>query len=236
MAWKKYYKKSAKYGSNSKKRAIGNSKAAANQRDALTVCIKYAEEVTFSNDTGANSDSITMTRNMYAVLKDSPMYAAFQGMYDQIKLESAKVKAKQTWSNSTYQNPNSPLKLVTAWDRTGLSTIDGNIVVPNYEKVCQSSSAFTGEAYYGTVWKSTRKIYPALIEEKGQYVSTANLASTSTTSTNPTTSMETGIYKFKPTYLLSVKPQTQINNGESVCKIQLDYEIIVTFRGLRKIN
>ena len=164
------------------------------------------------------------------------MYAAFQGMYDQIKLESAKVKAKQTWSNATYQNPNIPLKLVTAWDRTGLSKSGGTVIVPDYEKVCQSSSAFTGEAYYGTVWKSTRKIYPALIEEKGQYISTANLGTTATDQTNPTQPEESGIYKFKPTYLVSIKPQTTINSGETVCKIQLDYEIIVTFRGLRKIN
>lgn len=240
MAWYRKGKKSWRYGKRSsvKRRARANQRAAANQRDSLTIAIKYSSPYDFTAENAATS--LTRYVNMYSVLANAPMYAAFASMYDQVKIESATVSVNQMWSNPTYQNVANPMQICTAWDRTGISydPITGTVQKVDFDSVAQASSAFVKPALYGTLYKCTRKIYPSTMEEKGQYVPTAMLNSgAAQLLDSPTSDNETGAYKFKPTFEMSIKPNGNgIAKNDSVGKFMFDYTIIVTFRGLRKLQ
>lgn len=208
----------------------------------MTMVIKYSESVEVKTDVN-NTVSAGTYRNMYAVLRSSPMFTSFLNMYDQFKIDGAQVKVLQTNSNDTYQNINNPLTIVTAWDRSGLSasydSSSGAISAVqslNYDNVAQYSSAVEKQALFGTTYRTTRVLYPTTILEKGQWVSAGALSQSSNNYDSVTNAVETGTYKFKPIFLLALKTNASIAaSGTSVATFSFDYAITVTFRGLRKL-
>lgn len=224
-------------------------RSAMQQRDSLSVVIKYSEVVDLVTDQDS-SDTAGIYRNIYQVLKTSPMFSAFQDMYDQVKVDGAQVSVTQRTSNNTYQSVNNPLSLVTAWDRSGLSattssTSPTGVVSQNlsYDNVTQYSSAAVKAALFGTFYRTTRTIYPSTLQEKSQWVSTGSLSLTSVpTATNlgydsPVTPTESGTFKWKPTFLFVAQSVAQAPTaGTSFGTFYLEYSIPVTFRGLRKLG
>lgn len=234
------------YGrSRTARRARSQLRAAMSQRDSLSLVIKYSTTIDLVTD-GTNQSTAGVYLNIYSVLANSPMFSSFQNMYDQVKLDGARVSITQKTSNDTYQSINNPLQIVTAWDRSGLSAATnptGNVSTQNlsFSAISQYSSAFVKSAMYGTFYRVQRTIYPSTLEEKGQWVSTGSLSipATGTSLLNydsPTTPIETGSYKFKPIFLMAAQSQASAAaTGTSFGTFQVEFSIPVTFRGLRKL-
>lgn len=217
-------------------------RAASQQKDSLTLTLKYSAEEKITS-TGTVTPP-AFRQNIYNAVRKSPMYAAFASMYDQFKINSATVHVTQKAANPTVQTPAAPLQIVTAWDRSGVEynpAGEGSLRTETYTEVAQRSSAFSRSSLYGTTYKTTRTLYPSTIEEKGQYVSTAKLALREEAALDnedvdvPFSLIESGSYKFKPTFLLAVQTVAAAPNETDVASFDIDYEIVLTFRGLRKI-
>lgn len=241
-----YYRANNRYGRRfygsryGKQRRISraNRRAAAQQKDSLTLTLKYSAEATISSSGTVEPNAFR--ENIYNALRKSPMYSAFASMYDQFKINSATVHVTQKSSNPQVQTPAAPLQIVTAWDRSGVeyNVAAAALRTELYSQVTQRSSAFTKSALYGSTYRTTRTLYPSTVEEKGQYISTAKLAGAAVNDTDPNiphSLIESGSYKFKPTFLLAVQTVAAAANGTEIAKFDVDYEIVLTFRGLRKI-
>lgn len=234
-------RRSYRYGYNKQRRiSQSNKRAAAQQKDSLTLTLKYSDSFTVTSDN--TNQPPGYSQNIYNALRNSPMYGAFASMYDQVKLNSCTVHVTQKASNASIQTPASPLQIVTAWDRSGIEySPTDNALQPNtYYNTAQRSSAFSKAALYGSSYRTTRTLYPSTIEEKGQYISTARLAQATpapdeTDEEYPYTLRESGSYKFKPTFLLACLTQTTAAATTQIAQFDIDFEIVVTFRGLRKI-
>lgn len=234
-------RRSYRYGYNKQRRiSQSNKRAAAQQKDSLTLTLKYSDAFTVTSDN--TNQPPGYTQNIYNALRRSPMYGAFASMYDQVKLNSCTVHVTQKYANASIQTPAAPLQIVTAWDRSGIeySPTDEELQPNTYYNTAQRSSAFSKSALYGSSYKTTRTLYPSSIEEKGQYISTARLANADpapeeTDEGYPYTLRESGSYKFKPTFLLACLTQTTAAQNVQIAQFDIDYEIVVTFRGLRKI-
>lgn len=221
-------------------------RSAMQQRDSLSVVIKFNQEVNFT--LAANQGSIGDAYNIYKVLQQSPMYSAFATMYDQVKLDGAKVLIHQTYSNVTLQGVNNPLNIVTAWDRSGLSA---SAAAPNataqnvtFDAIAQYSSAIVKPAMYGSFYTATRAIYPTTLQEKAQWISTNALSMTSGNANAdylaqdiPTSLIESGSYKFKPIFIISMRTLNAPTEGPApLARFSFEWSIPVTFRGLRKLT
>lgn len=208
----------------------------------MTMVIKYSETVPVATDT-VNTQSAGAYRNMYAVLRSSPMFTNFLNMYDQFKIDGAQVKVLQTNSNDIYQNINNPLTIVTAWDRSGLSAAYNStsgiieaVQKLTYDNIAQYSSAVEKQALFGTTYRTTRVLYPTTILEKGQWVSAGALSQATDNFDSVTNAVETGTYKFKPVFLLALKTNSVVGSiNTTIATFTFDYAITVTFRGLRKL-
>lgn len=218
-------------------------RAAAQQRDSLSVVIKYAETVSVPLESGQNTGGIY--RNMYNVLRQSPMFLAFQNMYDQVKLDGAKITITQRTSNNAFQGVNNPLQVVTAWDRSGISFVYATSDSPvptqqllSFDAIAQYSSAFVKPAMYGTFYRATRAIYPSTLEEKSQWVSTGLLtAPTNEYNTELLCSAtESASIRWKPLFIMCIQAQTAASQATSLGTFTFEYSIPVTFRGLRKFK
>lgn len=246
MAWfssKNRYAKRYSGWRYSKQRRIsrGNRRAAAQQRDSLSLTLKYSDTITITSD--GTTQPPAFRENIYNAVRKSPMYAAFASMYDQFKINSATVHVTQKSANSAVQTPAAPLLIATAWDRSGIEynpTAEA-LRVETYTDTAQRSSAYSKSALYGSSFKTTRSLYPSTIEEKGQYISTAKLAlaedeDVDNSNVNiPYSLIESGSYKFKPTFILAVETVAAAANATQIATFDVDYEIVLTFRGLRKI-
>lgn len=216
------------------------------QRDSLSLVIKYSELVNIETDTDS-SNTAGVYRNIYNVLAGSPMFTAFQSMYDQVKLDGATIQITQRNSNNTYQSVNNPLTIVTAWDRSGLSAITGSSGVftqdLSFENITQYSSAVVKPAMYGTFFRSTRRLYPSTLQEKSQWISTGSLSLPSDATSaqvnydSPTSPVESGSYKFKPVFIMATQSTAAAPTAStSMGQFYFEYSIPVTFRGLRKLQ
>ena len=116
------------YYSRSARKAIGNYKAAVQQKDATQVNLNIMHKCTTSyNLDGTIVTGKTFTTGVYALniwdlLRRSEFYQSYASMYDQVKID--RIKLKLTPVNWTFNSENSTYKaltIVTAWDRSGLS-------------------------------------------------------------------------------------------------------------------
>lgn len=243
MAW---FKKSSAYSSRYyrrprtyKRRSNLQQRAAAQQKDSLTVVIKY-DFTGLSIPLAANSNSNVAVTSVYNMLRSSPMYNSFASMYDQMCLKKVTIKAVQEASNSSIQSPTNPITVITAFDRNGVSTnAAGNLVYPSFDDTSSYSSAFTKQAFYGTTYSSTRVLYPSTIEEKGQWIATSRLQSlpVNTDQSQPHSVIESPQYRFKPCYIIGIRsvtaPQAPLDNA---FQVGLSCQFVVTFRGLRNFS
>lgn len=240
--WNSNYRKPyRRYGGKQRKISRSNKRAASQQKDSLTLTLKYSATATITSTGTATPPAFR--ENIYNAVRKSPMYGAFASMYDQFKINSATVHVTQKAANPAVQTPAAPLQIVTAWDRSGVefSPTAAALRTETYAEVAQRSSAYSKSALYGTSYKTNRTLYPSTIEEKGQYVSTAKLALDTEDDLDnvdvdvPFSLIESGSYKFKPTFLLAVQTVAAAAANTEVASFDVDYEIVITFRGLRKI-
>lgn len=201
--------------SRSKRRAIGNYRAAVQQRDKTDVNISIAHKftcntstLTYSENVGNNTVEYTKNKGVYALniwdlLRRSDFYQSYANMYDQIKINSIRIKltpiAFSTYgedgviANNIYQT----YTVVTAWDRTGLSPQQGHMlydansndlkvigtsgdsfgyyVCLNGSDISTYSSAITKPMSPNSNTTIVRAMYPSSLAEKSFYANTSDL-------------------------------------------------------------
>ena len=303
------YRRYARGSGGTVRRAIGNLKAARQQKDSATVninilckteCCQLVKYVYDATQRGArNTDGAYYVPyncgnafvNVYDVLRRSDFFNCYAPMYDQFKIDMVRCKLTPT----AYPNDNTSVSytILTAWDRTGLSSdqfvllqMDESSDVENPIKkyyflgpaqgsISSYSSAITKNVNKGSSFSIVRYLYPSTQTEKGQYISTktllpscqkvddafhkvaydfgdhANTASTSLADpTNPCDPLETPMIGFKPTLLVGILGQNDLDpasktgyagenpfpNDNVIPNIyfNIEFDIAVTFRGLRK--
>ena len=197
-----YYRRSTR---SAKRRAIGNYKAAVQQKDKTDVnlnithkCSTQYKNTTIGED---NFNTGVYALNIWDLLRRSEFYQSYANMYDQVKINRIKLKLTPTsWSFNTQDNNHfQAITVVSAWDRTGLSSeqiklisnnvpetgdnmgviglqtnTDGLYVVMN-EEISTYSSAMTKSLNPGSSFSLSRTIYPSSLAEKSYYVNTADL-------------------------------------------------------------
>lgn len=127
--------KSITYKGTSKRRALNNFKAAKNQSDSTNIVLNVPAKISCSfyhNNIpvdGVENQNITFNSGVYALniwdlLRRSTFYQSYASMYDQVKITGVKVKLTPvSWTfNTQAANAQNGITVVTAWDRTGLST------------------------------------------------------------------------------------------------------------------
>jgi hypothetical protein len=199
--WTRY---SSRTTGRAKRRAIGNLIAANAQKDAtqvnLSITTKCAVKDTTTNINGTNFQSGAFAINVWDLLRRSEFYQSYANMYDQVKIDSIKVKltpVQWTFNSSlTNNHMNSAITIGTAWDRTGLSkeqlikslsqftstkptlgteeNSDG-IYLNIGEDIWTYSSLITRNLNPGSSVNLNRALYPSSISEKGFYVNTSEL-------------------------------------------------------------
>lgn len=203
----RYGRRNWVYSSRSKRRAIGNQKAANQQKDAATVNLSIQHKCSTSyikkDINGDKFNTGVYALNIWDLLRKSEFYQSYAGMYDQVKIERIKLKLTPTQWTFTSNGANSvqALTICTAWDRTGLSDeqvklIKNNVAISGdnmgvigtsgntdglytnlNEDICTYSSAQTKNLNPGSSCTIVRYLYPSSLIEKSCYVNTADLDS-----------------------------------------------------------
>lgn len=138
---RRYSRRSSRYSSRTVRKALGNLKAANQQKDSATVninCIAKGSAwgsckvIAVSGEAGAAGTTYgylhngILAVNIFNVLKKSDFFNCYAPMYDQFKIDGIKVKLTPVkWppeldNPAKFQNCNA-FTIVTAWDRSGLS-------------------------------------------------------------------------------------------------------------------
>lgn len=187
----------------SKRRAIGNYRAAIKQQDKTDVNLNITTKFKTFQGTTLTFQNGVYALNIWDLLRKSDFYQSYANMYDQIKINSIRIKLTPIMFH-THQTTNvtantfySSYTVVTAWDRTGLSenqlelNIDGNsknsgkigaavteaglYIKMKGEDVATYSSAITKSMSPNSNTAIIRTLYPSTIAEKGLYINTADL-------------------------------------------------------------
>ena len=189
------------YRSTLKSRALGNQRAANQQRDISQVVLKTTitraggQTLTLINnnnplDSDNWKDTGTIALNIYDVLLRCEFYENYSNMYDQVRIDGVKVNVTPTsWTTSRDESPvpgytiPKSLTLVTAWDRSGLDE-EQFIKDPNQNNIYYCtigqeietySSAVTKHLGPGSMFNIQRYLYPSSQQEKNQFVNTNDL-------------------------------------------------------------
>lgn len=134
---RRYYTRSRRgvgtYTSRSKRRAIGNYRAAIQQKDSTQVnlniqhkCSTSFRGVLIPGEGGAVRHQFkagVYAVNVWDLLRKSEFYQSYANMYDQVKIDRIKIKLTPIqWTfNNNGANTFQAITVITAWDRTGLS-------------------------------------------------------------------------------------------------------------------
>lgn len=200
--WTRY---SSRATSRTKRRAIGNLIASNAQKDStqvnLSITTKCSAKDTTTSIGGEQVTIGAFVINVWDLLRRSEFYQSYANMYDQVKIDSIKVKltpVQWTFNNSASagSNMNSAITIGTAWDRTGISN---ECVLKAFDNYAQTKpivgTATNNDGYYINIAKDiwtysslvtrnlnpgssvnvNRALYPSSIAEKGYYVNTADL-------------------------------------------------------------
>ena len=116
--------------SRSKRRAIGNYRAAIKQQDKTDVNLNIMTKIQAHQGTTlqGNFPNGVCPVNIWDLLRRSDFYKSYANMYDQIKINSIRIKLTPLWfrtgtvQNNVLNSLYSSYTVVTAWDRTGLGT------------------------------------------------------------------------------------------------------------------
>lgn len=192
-------------GSRSKRRVIGNYRAALQQRDATQVNLSIPTNITVSYKDvildGNEATSIkagTFALNIWDLLRKSEFYQSYANMYDQVKIDRVKIKLTPLKFYITNASLYSSYTIVSAWDRSGLSDSQLRIVhnvANNFEAsvigsdqnkdglyvnvspldLSTYSSAVTKNVNPNSNTAINRYLWPSSMQEKSMYVNTADI-------------------------------------------------------------
>lgn len=280
--------------SNQRSRARGNQAAADQQRDTTQVVLKSSLvrsggqtftllDPNYPDLDSSWADTGTIVINIYDVLLRSEFYQNYANMYDQVRIDNIRVDITPSiWSTSSDENPTpeyhipKSLTVVTAWDRSGLSSsqfVQSSMNPRSYycvigEEIENYSSAVNKHLGPASIFNIKRYLYPQSVLEKNQFVNTKDLRPQFSQNANepysydlsygenfdkslPNNFLEDSSVPFKPTLLVGVRspykpfkaPQIEYYGGQRQQIIgwnklkptvfTFEFEIVVTFRGLR---
>lgn len=233
-------------------RANANIRNAFQQKDKAEVVINAKQQMSCKVNTKSG------VLNVFDALLHSEFFNNYAPMYDQIKLDKVKAKfTALTWPTGGGGNYN--FTVYTAFDRNGLD--EGQISVNQNKTEISSnisddvvtySSALSKNLNAGSPFEIIRYISPSSIQEKAQYVATDSLRAWYTTNDIPNVRYTNEVgheninhvdaknpcylekcesIPFKPTYIIGCQGDTA---SDQLCKFNVELDICVTFRGLRK--
>lgn len=201
----RYYNRYTPYRSGVAQRARRQQRAADQQRDSTTIVINS----NMSFDCGQTMAQIYMDKgdegwydtgcaaiNIYDVLRKSDYFSEFSKLYDQFKIDNIRARIIATnWATSREESSTEKINeiikarsyvIVTAWDRTGVSSSDivldpewysGDVTkkkmyVTIGKKIDTYSSAKTKHLGPGNAYEIVRQLYPENNYEKSMFLST----------------------------------------------------------------
>ena len=109
---------SRRWKSGSRLRALGNAKAARQQRDSATVTINKISQITATIPANESASSVII--NHWNMLRLSDYFPNYAPMYDQMKLNKIRVKLTG-FRAGTAQTANISPAVILAFDRNGLN-------------------------------------------------------------------------------------------------------------------
>ena len=143
--------------SRSKRRAIGNQRAARQQKDISEVSLSITHKCSTSYLWKYFSAQTKFTTGVYALniwdlLRKSDFYQSYASMYDQVKINSIKIRLTPiSWNIGTlgtnYAATNTEYRaitVITAWDRTGLSAEQLKLIAQNVVNVDDDNPELVG--------------------------------------------------------------------------------------------
>lgn len=174
------------------KRAKGNLFASKKQNDICDFTITFNHTFPVTSYTNPNTGAVASgyAMNIWDLLSKAPNFKAFQGMYDQVRINGVQVKLQTANSTLDTANNNQIYNVYTAWDIDGM---DKSLVQPitsvngdsTHNIVGFISSLGNAIATYGSAskmqlnpyqrWSQNRSIYPSTMQEKTQFVSTDSI-------------------------------------------------------------
>lgn len=233
------------------RRAQANIRNAFQQKDTAEVVINAKSTIS------CGTNGTVAALNVFDALLHSEFYNNYAPMYDQLKLD--KVKAKFTALSWAQDNNHSNFTIYTAFDRNGLDEgqivkAAGNTVIRTNigQDVITYSSALSKNLNSGAPFEVIRYINPSTVQEKSQYLSTDSLrawydrydvnqmqyVNNEGSDNIPYVDPKNPCYlekfegiPFKPTYLVGVE---SFGNNGGICVFNVELDICITFRGLRK--
>lgn len=214
--------------------------AARQQRDAATVVISriqsFSVEVSTANAqppaTGTVLNNGAIAINHWDQLRQSEFFPNYAPMFDQVKINSIRIKITGSQAGSAMTSNISPA-VVCAFDRNGLSV--GQSV--SSKAISTYSSAQLKQWSTGNAFSMYQYIVPSTIMEKGMYLGTEALVEptgTNAVSTNPCSNLSDPMLPFKPITLLAVDMGGVSATAPQTFAFTIEFEFNVTFRGMRK--
>ena len=238
-------------------------KSAFQQKDSCEICLNANAIVGCTLNTPGNSVTGSVAAiNVFDVLAHSEFFNNYAPMYDQFRIDKVRAKFSSLQFPVTQGNINQNFTVITAIDRNGLdeeqlynvNQSGSGYWTTNIGKNIETyGSALTNNLSAGSRFEITRYISPSTMQEKSQYVATDTLRAwynnydpntNKFTYTNPTTYANAEpknpcflgrceAVPFKPTYFLGVNAFTT-NGLSGSCVFNVEFDICVTFRGVRK--
>lgn len=213
-----------------RRRALGNSRAARQQRDSATVTLSRIASFSVTVPTTASNSGIEI--NHWNQLRLSTYFSNYSPMYDQMKIDKIRVKVVGS-QGGTAQTSNLSPNVILAFDRNGLT--QGQLF--NTPSVSTYSSAQLKAWSTGNSFAMYQTIYPSTIMEKGQYIPTDSLLDPTVVAnqvaSNPAYSLSSPQLPFKPITLLAVDLGIT-PTAANTFTFTIEFEYTVTFRGMRK--
>lgn len=232
-----------------KSRANGNQIAARQQRDSSTVTINRVTNLTVSVASADTMDDLigVVVLNHYDSLRQSPFFANYSPMYDQLRIDKIRFKITGNSMASAISGANYAPPVILAFDRNGMdskiSFTSGSPTSYGPSQVMSYSSAQIRSWSTGNSFVMYQTIYPSTMAEKSQFIPISSLTDPGSItdqelsgSTNPCNIYSSPLLPFKPTTLLTVDTPKISTSGSTswdyVFTAEIEY--VVTFRGMRK--
>ena len=209
-----------------------NQRSANAQKDNAKVVINIQKSFQIPIDATNTSNAIAI--NIWYLLRESNMFDAYRGMFDQVKISGITARISGLNGSSAITMANTPT-ICTAWDRNGIEAAINNPTYLSYQTVSSYSSAIISNWSPGNAFKITRRLYPSTLSEKSYYVSCGSL-SVQEPSRNPAYSFvyQNGI-DFKPLLLVGAYAGFATAAQQSI-GLMIEFDVACVFRGLRRYS
>lgn len=162
---------------------------------------------------------------MGTILRRTPQYTAFSGMFDEFRINGIRIKLTpnfQVASPATFDSQGRP-QIVYAWDRNGVTSELTNPIM-TFENIASYGSAVTRSMAPGTANHLVTNIYATDLIERAVYMATQQRQQNGNEPIGP--------YGFLPDFLLGVKLPVA---AAAATTFAWDAEVWfdLTFRGVR---